>query len=268
MSWQVFRHEIKGLTLDLWGTILDDSHPPTDTIVYSEQRQQFLLEELAHYGHIITAEQVQAAYKRAWNYFDELWEKQIGFSADDGLREMLKYLHAGLPPESYRRVLDFFESYKVPPLPLDGVVPAIQTLAQHYPLALISDTAWTPGRRLREILDEYRILDCFRVLIFSGEVGRTKPHPEMFQRALDGLQLRPQECLHVGDLQKTDVAGAKALGIRTAWIHRPVYAGKEQEDHEPDVTVRSVTQLANFLLAPNKSGFTFLKLKADEQRGE
>ena len=87
--WQILRQEIKGLTLDLWGTILDDAHPPTDTIVYSEQRQWFLLEELRHLGYAVTAEQVEAANKHAWHYFDELWEKQIGFNANDGLRAML-----------------------------------------------------------------------------------------------------------------------------------------------------------------------------------
>jgi putative hydrolase of the HAD superfamily len=246
--WRALRREIKGITLDLWGTILDDAHPPTDTVAYSEQRQWFLLEELRHCGFAITAEQVQAAYKHAWNYFDELWEKEVGFCADDGLREMLKYLHAELPPESHRRVLDFFESYKTPPLPLNGAVPAIQNLSRHYPLALISDTAWTPGWRLREILNEYEILKCFRTLVFSGEVGRTKPHPEMFRRALAALQLRPQECLHIGDLQRTDVAGAKAVGMRAAWIKRPIYAGKEQENHAPDVVVRGVAEVAKALL--------------------
>lgn len=247
-QWAVLRQELRGITLDLWGTILDDAHPPTDTIVYSEQRQNFLLEELHRSGYLITKAQMQAAYKRAWEHFDELWLKQIAFDANDGLQEMLRCLHAELPQESYRRAVEFFEGYKVPPLPLHGVVSAIQTLAKQYPLALISDTAWTPGRRLREILEEYRILDCFRVLVFSGEVGHTKPHPLMFDRALTGLQLAPHQCLHVGDLQRTDIAGANALGMRTAWIHRPIYAGKEQEDHQPDVIVASVAQLAEALL--------------------
>ncbi len=253
--WNHLRHAVRGLTLDLWGTILDDAHAPTDTIVYSEQRQQFLLRELRELGYQTTTEQMQAAYKRAWQYFDELWLRQIAFGAHAGLQEMLRFLHAELPQASYLRVLDFFESYKAPPLPLAGVVPAIQRLAEKYPLALISDTAWTPGKRLREILDEYDVLDCFRVLVFSGEVGHTKPHPLMFERALSGLHLRAHECLHVGDLQRTDIAGAKAMGMRTAWIHRPIYAGKEQENHGPDVTVASVAELAE-LLIPSIAGYT------------
>lgn len=246
--WAALRQEVKGITLDLWGTILDDAHPPTDTIVYSEQRQQFLLRELHGAGYQITKEQMQAAYKRAWQYFDELWLRQIAFDANDGLNEMLRYLQAELPRISYQRALDFFESYKAPPMPLAGVVPAIQSLAQKYPLALISDTAWTPGRRLREMLDEYGALACFRVLVFSGEVGHTKPHPIMFERAIAGLHVPAHACLHVGDLQRTDVAGAKTMNMRAAWIHRPVYAGQEQEDHQPDVTVASVAELAERLL--------------------
>lgn len=246
--WNHLRREVRGLTLDLWGTILDDAHPPTDTIVYSEQRQQVLLEELQRAGYDHTKAQVQAAYKRAWEYFDELWLQQIAFDANDGLQEMLRVLQAELPPERYRHVLEFFEAYKIPPAPLAGVAPAIQRLAKKYPLALISDTAWTPGRRLREILAAYEILHCFRALVFSGEVGRTKPHPIMFERALAGLHLPAHACLHVGDLQRTDIAGAKALGMRTAWIHRPIYAGKEQDDQQPNVTVASVAQLAEALL--------------------
>lgn len=246
--WDLLRAEVRGITLDLWGTILDDSHPPTDTMVYSEQRQKFLLEALHRCGYQITTEQMQAAYKRAWDYFDELWMKQTAFDASDGLHEMLRYLRAELPQESFQNVAAFFESYKVPPLPLEGVVSAVQNLSKKYPLALISDTAWTPGRRLREILAEYEILRCFRALIFSGEVGHTKPHSIMFERALAGLQLPAHECLHVGDIQRTDVAGAKAAGLRAAWLHRPVYAGKEQEDYRPDVIVASVAELANTLL--------------------
>ncbi len=247
--WDLLRAEVRGITLDLWGTILDDSHPPTDTMVYSEQRQKFLLEELRRCGYQTTKEQMQAAYKRAWDYFDELWLRQIAFDARDGLREMLKHLRAELPHDSFHRVVDFFESYKTPPLPLAGVISAVQNLSKKYPLALISDTAWTPGRRLREILGEHEMLDCFRTLIFSGEVGHTKPHPSLFERALAGLHLPAPACLHIGDLQRTDVAGAKAAGMRAAWLQRPVYAGKEQEDHHPDVIVASVAQLAEALLS-------------------
>jgi putative hydrolase of the HAD superfamily len=131
---------------------------------------------------------------------------------------------------------------------MDSAIETVQRLAEKYPLALISDTAWTPGRVLRQIFANYKILDCFRVLIFSGEVGITKPHPQMFHLALNGLGVQARECLHIGDLQRTDIAGAKAIGMHTAWIHRPIYAGNEQQDHEPEVVVSSVMEVAQKLL--------------------
>jgi putative hydrolase of the HAD superfamily len=204
--------------------------------------------ELQRGGYKISPEQMRAAYKHAWEHFDDLWAKQIAFDAKDGLQEMLRALNAELPKENFARVRRYFEEAHQNPQPLDGTLKAVQQLAQKYPLALISDTAWTPGRVLRRIFARYEILDCFRVLVFSGEVGKTKPHPQMFQLALDGLGVDPQACLHIGDLQRTDIAGAKAIGMRTAWIRRPVYAGEEQRDHEPDVVVKGVREVAENLL--------------------
>lgn len=246
--WQSLRREIKAISLDLWGTILDDKQAPADTVLYSERRQNFLREELQRCGYAMTPAQMQSAYKTAWEYFDARWAKQIAFAATEGLHAMLRHLDARLPAESFERVRQFFEeAYQNPP-PLEGAVEAVQKLAKQYPLALISDTAWTPGRVLRQIFARYEILDCFRVLIFSGEIGRTKPHRQMFELALNGLGVRPPECLHIGDLQHTDVAGAKAAGMRAAWIYRPQYAGETQKDHAPDVVASSVMEVMNNLL--------------------
>jgi putative hydrolase of the HAD superfamily len=200
-------------------------------------------------GHDFSPEQIHAAYKHAWRHLDELWEQQIAFGAKEGLQAMLHHLNVELPSESFQRTQHFFEeAHRVPPLPMDGALEAVQALAQKYPLALISDTAWTPGRVLREIFAHYKILDCFRVLIYSGEVGITKPHPGIFQMALSGLGVQPHECLHVGDLQRTDVAGARAAGMHTAWIKRLVYAGEEQQNQGPEVVVASVREVAEKLI--------------------
>jgi putative hydrolase of the HAD superfamily len=204
--------------------------------------------ELRICGYKISPEQMRAAYKHAWEHFDDLWAKQIAFDATDGLQEMLRALNAELPEEKFERVRRYFEEAHQNPQPLDGTLEAVQQLAKKYPLALISDTAWTPGRVLRQIFARYEILDCFRALIFSGEVGVTKPHPQMFQLALDGLGVEPHACLHVGDLQRTDIVGAKAAGMHTAWIQRAVYAGEAQPDHGPSVIVNGVKEVVEKLL--------------------
>jgi len=248
--WKTLKQNIKAITLDLWGTLFDDNHAPSDTIVYSERRQNFLRDELEHAGYVVDPDKMKAAYKRAWIYFDEMWAQQKAFDAADGVREMLHFLDAKLPPENFSRVVRYFEEVFVGDLPpqLDNSMAAVKKLSSVYPLSLISDTAWTPGRVMRSALDSYGALDSFRATIFSGEVGVTKPHPKMFQLALEKLGVKPSECMHVGDLQRTDIAGAKALGVHTAWICRPVYAGKQQEDAGPEVIVSSVKELADRMM--------------------
>lgn len=51
----------------------------------------------------------------------------------------------------------------------------------------------------------------------SHSVGWRKPHPAMFERALEIAAVRPAEAFHVGDNLIADVWGAQQLGIRGVW---------------------------------------------------
>lgn len=53
---------------------------------------------------------------------------------------------------------------------------------------------------------------------FPPEVVVGKPSPVAFQVALETLGLAPQEALMIGDRLETDIAGAQALGMDTAFV--------------------------------------------------
>jgi 2-haloacid dehalogenase len=57
-------------------------------------------------------------------------------------------------------------------------------------------------------------------ILISEAVRAYKPHPLVFQNALQRLGLQPNEVLHVGDSDVDDVKGAKAAGLRVAWVNR------------------------------------------------
>jgi len=57
-------------------------------------------------------------------------------------------------------------------------------------------------------------------ILISEAVRAYKPHRLVFQRALEQLGLQPHEVLHVGDSDVDDVKGAKAAGLRVAWVNR------------------------------------------------
>ncbi|HEX3055851.1 MAG TPA: HAD-IA family hydrolase, partial [Gaiellaceae bacterium] len=73
------------------------------------------------------------------------------------------------------------------------------------------------------------------------EVGWRKPHPAIFERALDALGVEPSATLFVGDTLATDVAGAAALGMRTClalW-----FRADEDDDGAPEPGFRAFTQM-------------------------
>ncbi len=82
-------------------------------------------------------------------------------------------------------------------------------------LGIVCDVGFSGGELLRGLLADEGLLGHFSGWAFSDEVGHYKPAPEIFEAALGALQAQPGEAIHVGDLRRTDVAGAAALGMRT-----------------------------------------------------
>jgi FMN phosphatase YigB (HAD superfamily) len=53
------------------------------------------------------------------------------------------------------------------------------------------------------------------VMVFSEELGASKPRPEIFLHALAALGVEPERALYVGDRLETDVQGAANVGMTT-----------------------------------------------------
>jgi putative hydrolase of the HAD superfamily len=121
------------------------------------------------------------------------------------------------------------------PEPTPHVKEMLATLSQDYPLGIVSDTGYTPGRVLRRHLRQHGLLDYFSAFSFSDETGHGKPHPETFRTALRQLQVEPDNAIHCGDLPKHDIIGAKALGITSVLYTGHHYA--DLDGIQPDYVV-------------------------------
>jgi len=127
----------------------------------------------------------------------------------DILQRLLRQLHvdADAAPyvELFFEVTTTVELYPEVPEVLSALAPrrsAILSNADHEHVA-----AWTFTLPVELIL-------------ISEAIGAYKPHPLVFRTALERLGLPPDEVLHVGDSEMDDVAGAKAAGLRVAWVNR------------------------------------------------
>ena len=103
-----------------------------------------------------------------------------------------------------------------PPEPLEGALEAVRAAAAYVPVGLISDTGISPGSRLRTLLDRCGFLEYMTSVSFSDEVGAAKPQAAVFVHAAAGLDVAPAELLHIGDLEPTDVKGARNFGAQAA----------------------------------------------------
>jgi putative hydrolase of the HAD superfamily len=116
-------------------------------------------------------------------------------------------------------------------------------------LGLVSN-AFDPGWLLRRDLEQMGIAERIDFAVFSSEVGKRKPHPEIFERALMALDAAADESLFVGDRLFEDVRGAGELGMTTVqalWFRADENPDGAEPDHQA-FTQMDVLNIADRLL--------------------
>lgn len=102
-------------------------------------------------------------------------------------------------------------------------------------LGIICDIGLTPSPVLRGHLAARGILDLFDDTTFSDEVGWYKPDSRIFAHALRSLGVsRPETAVHVGDRLRTDVAGARKVGMGTI-RYRAIFDDVDDSLREADL---------------------------------
>jgi HAD superfamily hydrolase (TIGR01549 family) len=115
----------------------------------------------------------------------------------------------------------------------EDTLPVLAELRAHgLKIGLVSNT----GRDLGAFVDHHA-LDV-DVALGSASHGKTKPHPAIFQAALDQLGVSAEEAVMVGDSLEDDVEGARALGMRAFLVDRDDRF-PELDDRLPDLRALS-----------------------------
>jgi len=121
----------------------------------------------------------------------------------------------------------------------DEVLTALQQLSFHYRLGSITNG--------NASLQAIGIGHLFDVELAATMELPAKPAPDMFLRACEALGTQPDRVLHVGDHPENDVAAARMVGCKTAWITRT--SEQYPEDSAPaDLAIVDLNELVE--LAP------------------
>jgi putative hydrolase of the HAD superfamily len=97
------------------------------------------------------------------------------------------------------------------------VMEVLENLSPRFQLAVVSNF----DGRLRLILEQLGVSKFFSHIFISSELGADKPDPEIFRRALQITDLRPNEVLHVGDDPQRDWDAARSAGLGIFELERP-----------------------------------------------
>jgi len=205
------------VTFDCWNTLLYEGDWP----VAHARRVEAVVDALGGAGRSIVREDAAKAFDSAWSRHMDQWRVGIATGARDVAYDVLVALGVEAETGILENLVHHFQnaSHSGRVRALDGAVETLGSLVRRgVRCALICDTGLTPGHVVRLHLARLGLLEFLEVQSFSDEVGVPKPDPRIFRAAIEGLGATPGRAIHVGDLRRTDVAGARAVGMGTIRI--------------------------------------------------
>ena len=165
---------------------------------------------------------LDAVFDHSWQRYVEHWTANQQYQAVTAAEEMLERLGFVVPKQVRHDLIESFTTVGLQgTLHLtDNIEACLRTLkGAGLKLGIICDVGMTASVHLRAHLDKHGVLELFDHWSFSDEVGHFKPSPIIFEHALAGLAkdsgtpIDPTKAAHVGDIRRTDVAGAQGMGM-------------------------------------------------------
>lgn len=139
------------------------------------------------------------------------WQRGVGtWDAFDpwlGLPEEVQTNREQVKTELYKRVMaDLYEQDLRPGV--RGVLEQVRDSELRLALATSSDREW-----ISTWMEQHQLDGFFEVMATRDDVRRVKPDPELYVLAVEGLGLRPEECVAIED-SLNGATAAVAAGLR------------------------------------------------------
>jgi FMN phosphatase YigB (HAD superfamily) len=202
---------LAAVTFDFWNTI---ARVPAGAMTAARRRA--IAAACAGCDVEVEPKLLAAALEEAGQSWERSWAEGVHLHPREGAELLVRALGVGeaagqLVAEAF---LDAGRQVDLELAP--GIGEVLEALrARAVRVGIVCDVGFTGGGLLRGLLAREGLLEHFDGWSFSDETGHYKPAPAAFEAALSAVGARPEEALHVGDLRRTDVAGAAALGMKT-----------------------------------------------------
>jgi FMN phosphatase YigB (HAD superfamily) len=222
---------IDAVTFDFWDTLVRAPEPRQARSARVQRLTGVLVD--AGFGPPVGEQQIGAALDEIIRIFNERWNDNVQFTSEHGTVLLVELLDLVVDDDLLVRLNEAFQGSGDGPVPelSDNVRPTLARLkGEGVRIGIVCDVGMAPSTILRRHLASHDIIQFFDHWSFSDEVGHYKPAREIFEHALAGLGgVEPSRTAHVGDLRRTDVAGALAMGMRAVR-----YRGRNDDQGRPD----------------------------------
>ena len=198
-------------------------------------------------GFACERQQLDTVFESTWATYVASWKANEQYLAVQAAETIVEQLGFHVPPDVREALIEaFVEAGNDADLQLvEGVPECLGALHDAgVRVGIVCDVGMTASPILRSHLERWSVLSRFDHWSFSDEVGAYKPSPVIFQDALAGLGgVAPEAAAHVGDLRRTDVAGARAMGM-TAVRFTGIFDDDSQPEPEGHHVLASHADLA------------------------
>lgn len=242
---------LRAVIFDLDDTLIDWSGFHGDWYLMEQPHLVGVVEHIRECGHLPDdldfdrfVEEFHAQTERAWHYANQSLDaphlgrilvsaaEKLGVPAGTLDVEACLRAYAWVAPQgtlAFPEVVEVLPMFKAAGLRVGIVTNAYQPM-------------W-----LRDIeMQHHGLFDFFvDCRLSAADVGVLKPHPRIFQAALDCLGVNADEAVFVGDDAEADVFGAQAVGIRA--VLRKTRRFREPMRLVPDAVIDSLHDLLPLL---------------------
>lgn len=121
--------------------------------------------------------------------------------------------------EEFMNGLDdqFAEGFRTTTTEMPNTKLVLTELKKDFLIAVVSNSM---ARSTYKDLSIVGLTDLLDGIYISSEIGKRKPHPYIFNKALGELNIRAEEAVFVGDDLFEDIFGAQQVGMKTIFINR------------------------------------------------
>ncbi|KAG9484199.1 hypothetical protein GDO78_009879 [Eleutherodactylus coqui] len=232
---------IKAVIFDLDNTLIDTSgaskRAMAEVAKLLTEKSQFSEEEVHSICHSFQTKLIHEVLHSPKMTIDDLRVSHF----ETSMQDVRPGDHKDLAEECY----NLWKTYRLQLMTLpDSTKSMLSELRKSANLVLL-----TNGNRQvqREKIEACGVSPYFDAVVVGGEHAEEKPAPSIFFHCCDLVQVKPEDCVMVGDNLETDILGGLNAGLKaTIWLNKNPHTNGNPKP-TPHYIINCVTRLPDVL---------------------